>query len=110
MGDEAPAAVKQEAGPPPVGCVAPRRPDALLVHALRLQDAGGEELDVVRREGVIALLFSQNPCDKIPFGTTKSKIVIDFTLLQDPRSSERLHLRCRDLTALVNSKESGLIW
>ena len=49
--DEVPAAVKQEAGPPPVGCVAPRRPDALLVQALRLHSAGGEELDVVRREG-----------------------------------------------------------
>ena len=34
-----------------MGCVAPRRPDALLVHALRLHSAGGEELDVVRREG-----------------------------------------------------------
>ena len=46
-----PPAVKQEAGPPPVGCVAPRRPDALLAHALRLHSAGGEELDVVYREG-----------------------------------------------------------
>ena len=31
--------------------MASRRPDTLLVHALRLQSAGGEELDVVRREG-----------------------------------------------------------
>ena len=37
VGDEVPAAVKQEAGPPPVGCVAPHRPDALLVNALRLR-------------------------------------------------------------------------
>ena len=29
--DEVPAAVKQEAGPSPVGCVAPRRPDVLHV-------------------------------------------------------------------------------
>ena len=49
--NEVPAAVKQEAGPPPVGCVAPRRLNALLVHALRLHIAGGEELNVVRREG-----------------------------------------------------------
>ena len=45
--DEAPAAVKQKAGPTPVGCVARRRPDALLVHALCLHSAGGEQLDVV---------------------------------------------------------------
>ena len=51
LDDEVPAAVKQEAGPSPVGSVAPCRPDALLVHALRLRSAGGEELDVVRREG-----------------------------------------------------------
>ena len=49
--DEVPEAVKQEAGPPPVGSVAPRRPDALLAHTLRFRSAGGEELDVVRREG-----------------------------------------------------------
>ncbi len=60
MDDEVRAAVKQEAGPPPVGCVAPRRPGTLPVHALRLHSAGGEELDVVRREGAAALLFSQN--------------------------------------------------
>ena len=54
MGNEAPAAVKQEAGPPPVDCVAPRRPDVLLVHALRLHSAGGEELDVVRHEGQLS--------------------------------------------------------
>ena len=41
MDDEVPAAAKQEAGLPPVSRVAPRRPDALLVH----------ELDVFRREG-----------------------------------------------------------
>ena len=34
--DEVPAAVRQEASPLPVGSVAPRRPDALLVYALRL--------------------------------------------------------------------------
>ena len=39
-----------------------------------------------------------------------SKIGIDFALLQDPRSSERLHLRCRDPATLANGKESGLIW
>jgi len=44
-------AVKQEADPPPVGRVAPRRPDALLAHALRLHSADDEELDVVHREG-----------------------------------------------------------
>ena len=50
--DEVPATDKQEAGPPPVGCVAPRRRlDALLIHALRLHSANGEELDVVRCEG-----------------------------------------------------------
>ena len=43
------AAVKQEAGPPPVGRVAPRRPDALFIHTLRLHSASGEELDVARR-------------------------------------------------------------
>ena len=63
--DEVPAAVKQEAGPPPVGCVAPRRPDALPVHALRLHSAGGEELDVVRREGrrgdIAYSIFSRIP-------------------------------------------------
>ena len=36
------------------------RPNTLFVHALRLHSAGGEELDVVRREGAAALLFSQN--------------------------------------------------
>ena len=40
----------------------------------------------------------------------QSKIVIDFVLLQDPGSSELLHLTCRDPAALVNGKESGLIW
>ena len=45
MNDEVPAEVKQEAGPPPAACMTPRRPDALLVHALRLHSAGGEELD-----------------------------------------------------------------
>ena len=49
MNDEVPAAAKQEAGPPPVGCVAQRRSDALLVHALRLHSAGGEELFVSPR-------------------------------------------------------------
>jgi hypothetical protein len=49
--DEVPAVAKQEAGSPPVGCVAPCRKDALLVHALRLRIAGGEELDVAYREG-----------------------------------------------------------
>ena len=39
VGDEFPAAVKQEAGPSPMGCVAPRRPDALLKHALGLRSA-----------------------------------------------------------------------
>ena len=51
MDDKVPAAVKQEATSPPVGCVAPRCPDVLLVYALRLRSAGREELDVVRREG-----------------------------------------------------------
>jgi hypothetical protein len=37
--DEIPAAIEEEAGPPPVGRVAPRRPDALLVHAPRLYGA-----------------------------------------------------------------------
>ena len=37
--DEVPLAVKQEAGPSPMGCVAPRRPDALLKHALGLRSA-----------------------------------------------------------------------
>ena len=49
--DEVPAAVKQEVGPSSVGCVAPRRPDALLAHALRLHSAGGEELNLFVREG-----------------------------------------------------------
>ena len=49
--DEAPSAVKQETAPTPSGRVASCRLDALLVHALRLRSAGGEELDVVRREG-----------------------------------------------------------
>ena len=34
-----------------MGRVAPRRPDALLVHVLRLHNAGEDELDVFRREG-----------------------------------------------------------
>ena len=38
------------------------------------------------------------------------KIEIDFVLLQDPRSSERLHLRCRVPAALLNGKGNGLIW
>ena len=38
-------------GPPPAGCVAPRRSGALLLHALHLRSAGGEELDVARRKG-----------------------------------------------------------
>ena len=49
--DEAHAAVKQEAGPPPVCRVAPRRQDVLLVLFLCLPSACGEELDSVRREG-----------------------------------------------------------
>ena len=44
VGDEVPAAVKQESGLPPMGCMPPHRSDALLVHALRLRSAGGEEL------------------------------------------------------------------
>ena len=48
-------------------------------------------------------------CDALPFGATKPKSGIDFAQLQDPRSSERLHLRCRDPAALINGKESGLI-
>ena len=51
MDDGAPAVAKQEAGQTPVGCVALRRPDALLVHAIRLHSASGEELDVTSREG-----------------------------------------------------------
>ena len=51
MDDEVPAAVKQEAGLTPVGRMAPCRPDALLLHALRLQSAGGDGLDVARHEG-----------------------------------------------------------
>ena len=46
--DEVPLAVKREAGPPPVGHVPSRCPDALLVHALRLHSAGEEELDFCR--------------------------------------------------------------
>ena len=38
--NEVPAAVKQEAGPPPVGRVTPRRPHA-LVHTFCLHSAGG---------------------------------------------------------------------
>ena len=50
MDDEVHAAVRQEAGPTPVGYMTPRRPDALPVHALRLRSAVGGELDVARRE------------------------------------------------------------
>ena len=46
----------------------------------------------------------------VAVAVSQSKIEIDFALLEDPRSSERLNLRCRDLAALVNGKESGLIW
>ena len=37
--DEVPSAVNEEAGPPPVGRMVPRRPDALLVHAPRFYSA-----------------------------------------------------------------------
>ena len=89
--DEVPAAVKQEAGPPPVGCVAPRRPDALLVHALRLQSAGGKELDVVRREADAVTLAmaptSEDTSAKAPMTGASTLGPYEFTPLVMPPST-----------------------
>ena len=83
MGNEAPAAVKQEAGPPPVGCVAPHRPDALLVHALRLRSAGGKNWmrSTARADAVTSARAStsEDISAKAPMTGTSTLEPYDFT-------------------------------